>query len=70
MNCDLESSIPEWIIEHPETTGVFGDLGLDISCAGKSLRYVCVHQGLSPPEVLERLRAAIAGSSSIDRNAR
>ncbi|QDV41460.1 hypothetical protein Enr13x_12990 [Stieleria neptunia] len=70
MNCDLDSSIPEWIIEHPETTGVFGDLRLDISCAGKSLRYVCVHQGLSPPEVLERLRQAITTARSVDRNTR
>ena len=70
MNCDLDSSIPEWIIEYPETTGVFSDLGFDIGCAGKSLRYVCIHQGLSPPEVLERLHAAIAASPSIDRNAR
>ncbi len=70
MNCDLDCTIPEWIIEHPETTRVFSDLGLDIGCAGKSLRYVCVHQGLSPPEVLERLRTAIATTRSVDQNTR
>ncbi len=64
MECDLDTSIPEWIIEHPETTAVFGELGLDISCAGKSLAYVCHQQDLSPTAVLARLQAAIAQSPS------
>ncbi|WP_236622144.1 DUF542 domain-containing protein [Novipirellula maiorica] len=53
------TSIPEWIIEHPETTGVFQELGLDTSCAGKSLQYVCHHHGLSPQAVLARLHQVI-----------
>ncbi|QEG00791.1 hypothetical protein Mal15_48630 [Stieleria maiorica] len=69
MNCDLDTSIPEWIIEHPETTRVFNAMRLDTSCAGKSLRYVCIHQGLSPTEVLERLREAVAGDRSQDLDA-
>ncbi len=60
MNCDLDNCIPDWIIEHPETLRVFNDLGLDTSCAGKSLHYVCIHHGLSPQEVLQRLWQAIA----------
>ncbi len=53
------TSIPEWIIEYPETNAVFDELGLDTSCAGKSLQYVCHHRGLSPQAVLLRLQQAI-----------
>tara|TARA_R110002049_G_scaffold285698_4_gene466973 strand:- start:93750 stop:93968 length:219 start_codon:yes stop_codon:yes gene_type:complete len=70
MNCDLDTSIPEWIIEHPETSIVFDEMGLNSSCAGKSLHYVCVHQGFSPQDVLQRLRQAVIIASSIDRRAR
>ncbi|QDV66783.1 hypothetical protein Poly24_04710 [Rosistilla carotiformis] len=66
MNCDLQSSIPEWIIEHPETTRVFSDLGLDTSCAGKSLQYVCQHQGLHPATVLQSLADAIGKERDVD----
>lgn len=59
MNCDLSTSIPEWIIEHPQTTAVFQELQLDVSCEGKSLEYVCHQRGLSPAEVLQRLRDAM-----------
>lgn len=69
MNCDLDTSIPDWIIEHPETTRVFNELGLDPSCAGKSLGYVCLHQGLNPQEVLVRLRAVLETSSIDQRSA-
>ncbi|TWU22029.1 hypothetical protein Pla52o_30770 [Novipirellula galeiformis] len=58
------TSIPEWIIEYPETTRVFNELGLDTSCAGKSLQYVCHHQGLSPPMVLARLRQLITSEDN------
>ncbi len=60
MQCDLDTSIPDWIIEHPTTTTLFSELGLDISCAGKSLEYVCHQNGLNPTAVLDRLRAIIA----------
>ena len=64
MNCDLDTSVPDWIIEHPETTSVFDELGLEVACGGKSLRYVCQHQGLSPQEVLERLGQAVRNAAA------
>lgn len=67
MNCDLETSIPDWIIEHPATACVFNELGLDISCGGKSLSYVCRHRGLSPTDVLQRLQTAVANAVPVDR---
>lgn len=67
MNCDLDTSIPDWIIEYPKTTQVFDALGIDTSCGGKSLRYVCVCQGRSPTEVLQQLQRAVA--AAIDEQA-
>ena len=60
--CDLDSSVPDWIIEYPETTQVFNELNIDTSCGGKSLRYICICQGSNPQEVLERLRQIVADS--------
>ena len=59
MNCDLISSLPDWIIEHPETAAVFERFGLDFSCGGKSLEYLCIEQNLSPTSVLRELQKAI-----------
>lgn len=53
--CDLDSSVPDWIIEHPETMPVFRELGIDSCCGGKSLAYACREQGLAAKAVLERL---------------
>jgi regulator of cell morphogenesis and NO signaling len=53
--CDLDTSVPDWIIDHPETTAVFRELGIDCSCGGKSLAYACQQQGLEPEQVLARL---------------
>jgi len=61
MQCDLDTSIPDWIIEHPESTSVFKDLELDISCGGKSLRYVATRKGLEPRDVLAKLRSILTG---------
>ncbi|GAA5510170.1 hypothetical protein [Novipirellula caenicola] len=60
------TSIPEWIIEHPETHAVFDELGLDTSCAGKSLQYVCHHRGLSPQAVLLRLQQVVGQGEESD----
>lgn len=65
--CDLDSSIPDWIIEHPETTRVFNDLGFDTSCGGKSLEYVCHQYRLSPSDVLQQLRVAVAARSGLEQ---
>lgn len=55
MDCDLSMSIPDWIIDHPETATVFNELGLDVSCGGKSLEYVVTQKGLQPDRVLAAL---------------
>lgn len=59
-HCDLDTSVPDWLIDHPETQPVFRCFGLDESCAGKSLRYVCDQRGADPRAVLAALYEAIA----------
>lgn len=63
MICDMDSSAPEWIIEYPETEQVFKELGIDTSCGGKSLFYLCSHQGLDPDAVLAQLQAVVEKAS-------
>jgi iron-sulfur cluster repair protein YtfE (RIC family) len=58
-SCDLATSVPDWIIEHPETWAVFQKLGIDYSCGGKSLEYTCREQGLDATKVLETLHRCL-----------
>ena len=53
--CDLDTSIPDWVIEHPETLTVFQESGIDQSCGGKSLAYACRERGLDAEVVLKKL---------------
>lgn len=57
--CDLDTAVPDWVIDHPETLAVFQKLGLDCSCGGKSLAYVCHERGLNAMQVLEELLRCI-----------
>lgn len=54
-SCDLDSSVPDWVIERPETLAVFQELRIDYSCGGKSLEYACRERGLDAEAVLARL---------------
>jgi|GEM_PF-1295659 len=58
-DCTVDSSVVDWIIEHPESMAVFESLGIDCSCAGKSLAYACHQQGHDPVTVLAALRKVI-----------
>jgi len=59
-SCDLETSVPDWVIDHPQTLAVFQELGIDYCCGGKSLEYACREQGHNPATVLGKLRCLIA----------
>ena len=63
-DCDLETSVPDWIIEHPETLAVFQALGIDYSCGGKSLEYACREQRLDAKSVLDKLQRSIEAARS------
>jgi regulator of cell morphogenesis and NO signaling len=53
---DGDSSLPDWLIDVPASAAVFAQYGLDTSCGGKSLDYVCRQAGLDPEQVLAELR--------------
>lgn len=55
----LESSVPDWVIDHPETLALFQELGIDYSCGGKSLEFACRERGLPVLGVLARLQEVI-----------
>lgn len=63
-DCTLDTSVVDWIIDHPESMPVFVDLGIDCSCGGKSLEYACLSAGLVPAEVLARLQKEIESGRS------
>jgi regulator of cell morphogenesis and NO signaling len=46
--CDLDTPVPDWVIEHPDTLAVFKELGIDYFCGGKSLGFACRQRGLDP----------------------
>lgn len=54
-SCDLDTSVPDWVIEHPATLAVFQEFGIDYCCGGKSLAYACRQQGLDAQVVLTKL---------------
>jgi iron-sulfur cluster repair protein YtfE (RIC family) len=58
-SCDLETSVPDWVIDHPETLALFQELGIDYCCGGKSLEYACREQGHAPATVLGKLHCLI-----------
>jgi regulator of cell morphogenesis and NO signaling len=66
-DCDLDTSVPDWIIEHPETLAVFQSLGIDCSCGGKSLAYACRGRGLAADKVLIQLHQRLQAERPADR---
>lgn len=60
ISCDLDTSVPDWIIEHPETLAMFRELGIDYCCGGKSLAYACQEQGLDGQAVLLKLHQCLS----------
>ena len=60
-SCDLDTPVPEWVIDHPETLAVFQALGIDYCCGGKSLGYACRERGLDAEAGLERLLRCVGG---------
>jgi iron-sulfur cluster repair protein YtfE (RIC family) len=54
---DLDSSVPDWLIEHPKLLPLFRELGIDYCCGGKSLDTACRERGLDPRRVLAQCRS-------------
>lgn len=60
--CDLQSSVPDWMIDYPALQPLFDDLGLDASCGGRSLEYECRRRGHDPDRVLQLIRRRLEES--------
>ena len=69
-DCDLETSVPDWLIDHPETQDVFERYGIDCSCGGKSLEYACRQRGLEPITVLRELQQRVSRTAADDGDGR
>jgi regulator of cell morphogenesis and NO signaling len=57
--CDLDSAVTDWVIEHPGILAVLQEMGIDYCCEGKSLRYASRQRGLDPDAVLTKLRNSL-----------
>ena len=66
--CDLDMSVPDWVIEHPETLTVFQEFGIDCCCGGKSLAFACRQQGLDAQAVLAKLLGCIDAKRQIQQH--
>ena len=61
---DLTSSVPDWVIEHPDLLPLFRELGIDYCCGGKSLETASREQGLIPRAVLARCESLLKERAS------
>lgn len=68
--CDIDTSVPDWVIEHPETLVVFQELRIDYCCGGKSLAYACQEAGLDAVAILSKIRrlTAVGDKGSFPEN--
>lgn len=58
--CDLQTSVTDWVIEYPSVLAVLQKLNIDYCCGGKSLEFACREQGLDPSKVLARLQTMLS----------
>lgn len=63
MECDLETSVPDWLIDHPQLLSLFEELQIDYCCGGKSLEFACQQAGVDPRYVLQRLKSVLDSTS-------
>jgi iron-sulfur cluster repair protein YtfE (RIC family) len=64
-SCDLDTAVPDWVIDHPETLSIFQELGIDYHCGGKSLAYACHERGLDTDWVMARLLRCIGANDEL-----
>lgn len=63
-NSDFDSSVPDWLIEHPQLLPLFNEFGIDYCCGGKSLRTACLERNLSIRDVSLRIQDLMAESAA------
>lgn len=52
---DLDSSVPDWLIEYPQLLPLFQEWGIEYCCGGKSLRTACLEKNLSLRDVSSQM---------------
>ena len=70
VHCDLDTSVSDWVIDHPESLIVFQELAIDYCCGGKSLAYACRQQEMDAHAVLAELIHCIDANLPDDSGAR
>jgi iron-sulfur cluster repair protein YtfE (RIC family) len=63
-NDELDRSVVDWAIDHPESIVIFEQFQIEYCCGGKSLQYACLERGLDPRHILALLHQAIAAPPS------
>ncbi len=53
--CDLDTSVPDWLIDHPSLFSLFKELRIDYCCGGKSLESACHEQNLDPVKIHDQV---------------
>jgi regulator of cell morphogenesis and NO signaling len=66
--CDLDTPVPDWVIDHPETLATLQELGIDYCCGGKSLAYACRERGLDAAAVLAKLHRCLDARDDDNRS--
>lgn len=69
MNPDLDTSVPDWLIDYPQLLLLFEALQIDYCCGGKSLEFACREQNLNPEDVLKKLQACLDAAELRNRGA-
>ena len=52
----FESSIVDWVVEHPELIPFFEKQGIDYCCGGRSVENACRERGIEPQLIIDELQ--------------
>ena len=63
---DLDTSVPDWVSDHPATVAVFQEFGIDDCRGGKSLANARGQQGIDPNVVLAKRLLCIDANQQVD----
>jgi iron-sulfur cluster repair protein YtfE (RIC family) len=59
LEFDIDSAVPDWIVEYPQTLVVFQEFGIDYCYGGKSLDFACKERCIPAATILARIRQVV-----------
>lgn len=66
---DINTTVGDWVTEHPQTSRVFESLQLDYCCGGdKPLAQACSERELDPQQVIARLEESLQNADAAATN--